>query len=404
MVRLVKLSLVALLALACGGDTHGPAMSHDGGPEQDAADHPSSPRDGAVVEPADASDPTTDASTDADATAGASGGASGASGSPPPAEQPTPTVCATVHAESETVTPEVLIVLDRSGSMTEGERWLPSAAAVRELTMQLETEVRFGLALFPDPANVPQDLVAELQACLTAPDPTACLNEVTGTIEPCVRGVTVAPAALDNAATIAAALDAQTPAGGTPTGETLQALVDTFAAPSVQPPGEAVAKIVLLITDGQPTCPNGRSSETTQPDIDLANSAIEALAARGVKTYVLGYDTAGPGNEMLASVLDGFAQRGSTGDTVHRSVSDQPTLLAELRAATVRAAPCSIVLESAPARPDLVVVRLDDVELPADDPDGWMLVGDRTVHLTGAACATLAQGAAHAFDVDVHCE
>jgi hypothetical protein len=51
-----------------------------------------------------------------------------------------------------------------------------------------------------------------------------------------------------------------------------------------------------------------------------------------------------------------------------------------------------------------VVVRLDDVELPANDPDGWMLVGDRTVHLTGAACAMLAQGAAHSIDVDVHCE
>jgi hypothetical protein len=51
-----------------------------------------------------------------------------------------------------------------------------------------------------------------------------------------------------------------------------------------------------------------------------------------------------------------------------------------------------------------VVVRVDDVELPANDPDGWMLVGDRTVHLTGAACAMLAQGAAHSIDVDVHCE
>jgi hypothetical protein len=45
--------------------------------------------------------------------------------------------------------------------------------------------------------------------------------------------VTVAPVALDNAATIAAALDAQTPAGGTPTGETLQA---ACSSPTVNRP------------------------------------------------------------------------------------------------------------------------------------------------------------------------
>jgi hypothetical protein len=79
-------------------------------------------------------------------------------------------------------------------------------------------------------------------------------------------------------------------------------------------------------------------------------------------------------------------------------------LLAELRAAAVFAAPCSIVLEQPPARADLVVVRVDGVEVPANDPDGWMLVGDRTVHVTGASCAMLGQGMAHSIEVDVHCE
>ena len=78
-----------------------------------------------------------------------------------------------------------------------------------------------------------------------------------------------------------------------------------------------------------------------------------------VKTSVIGYDTTGPGNEMLAEVLDGFATRGGTGDLMHRTVEDEASLAAELQRITGALVECSFVLEAAPERADHVLVRVE---------------------------------------------
>jgi hypothetical protein len=239
--------------------------------------------------------------------------------------------------------------------------------------------------------------------CLTAPDPVACLQGLTGSIADCAPGAVVVPVAIDNAAAIGQAFDTTLPSGGTPTGETLQGLVDTFAAPVTNPDAETVARFVLLVTDGQPTCPAGMGRDTTQPDIDVANSAIDALTARGVRTYVIGYDTTGPGNEQFASVLDGFAQRGGTGDTMHRPVEDEQTLLTEMQRIAGDVVSCSFVLDQPPQRADFVLVRLDGEQINLGEADGWALVGDRNVQLMGASCNKLKDGGGHAVDVEVRC-
>ena len=317
---------------------------------------------------------------------------------------PPSNICEVVHVNANPATPDMLIVLDRSGSMTEGGRWMPSVSALRRVTMELQSSIRFGLAMFPDPATAPPDLANALTQCLTAPDPQACLDEVTNQIaNVCAPGAVVVPIAIDNAAAIGQAFDMTLPAGGTPTGETLQGLVDTFGAPQTDPDQEQIAKFVLLVTDGQPTCPAGMGMETTQPDIDLANTAIDALTGRGVRTYVIGYDTTGAGNEEFAAVLDGFAQRGGTGDTMHRPVEDEQSLLTELQRIAGDVVSCSFVLDAAPPRPDFVLVRLDGTQINLNDPNGWMLVGDRNVQLTGTACETLKDGGQHAVDVEVRC-
>jgi Mg-chelatase subunit ChlD len=351
----------------------------------------------------------------------AAGSGSGAAGSNvfgnPNAGAPAPTpgragggalppsdICEAVHVNANPATPDMLIVLDRSGSMTEGGRWMPSVSALRRVTMELQSSIRFGLAMFPDPASAPPNLANDLLMCLAAADPQACIDMLTATVvNVCAPGKMVVPVAIDNAAAIGQAFDMTAPAGGTPTGETLQSLVDTFGAPQTNPDEETIARFVLLVTDGQPTCPAGMGMETTQPDIDLANSAIDAFTARGVRTYVIGYDTSGPGNEMFAAVLDGFAQRGGTGDTMHRPVEDEQSLLTELQRIAGDVVSCSFVLDEAPPRADFVLVRLDGKQINLNDPNGWMLVGDRNVQLTGTACETLKDGAPHSVDVEVRC-
>lgn len=383
---------LGLLLLACGGDASEPERRNPSTTGSATAAGGAGARAGAGG--------AADAENDGfgNPNAGSAAPSAGAPGALPPSD-----VCEAVHVTANPQTPDMMIVLDRSGSMTEGGRWVPSVSALRRVTMELQSQIRFGLAMFPDPSMAP-GVVQDVTDCLAAPDPVACINALAAPSGACAPGGIVVPTALDNAGAIGIALDMTQPAGGTPTGETLQALVDTFASPEVDPDAITHPKYILLVTDGQPTCPNGMGMRTAQPDIDLGNTAIDALTMLGVRTYVIGYDTTGPGNEMFASVLDGFAQRGGTGDTQHRPVEDEQSLLTEMQRIAGEAVSCSFVLEQAPPHADHVLVRLDGQQINLGDPNGWQLVGERNVQLMGTACETLEDGGLHAVDVEVRCQ
>src|SRR4051794_8213497 len=47
------------------------------------------------------------------------------------------------------VTPDILIVLDRSGSMEMNGRWDPSVKGVESITAALDSQINFGLMTFP---------------------------------------------------------------------------------------------------------------------------------------------------------------------------------------------------------------------------------------------------------------
>ncbi|HKU36560.1 MAG TPA: vWA domain-containing protein, partial [Polyangiales bacterium] len=292
-------------------------------------------------------------------------------------------ICEVVHLTADPQTPDMMIVLDRSGSMQEGRRWMPSVSAVRRVTTELQSRIRFGLAMFPDPkVKDAVTQVTNLFDCFNQPDPQMCIDSITAmaATSVCAPGAVVVPIGASNAMAIGTALDMTQPNGGTPTSQTLEMLLTSFAnAPAGPDATDVHAKYVLLVTDGQPTCPAGAGQQTTQPDIDAANKAIEALAAKDVKTYVIGYDTTGAGNEMLAAVLDGFAMRGGTGDQKHRPVEDEMSLLTELQRITGQIVGCSFTLDKPPSRADFVLVTLDGKQINLDAPDGWKLVGDRTV-------------------------
>src|SRR5690349_4009166 len=62
---------------------------------------------------------------------GASGmGLAGSSGDPSG-------VCEVIRANADPQIPDMMIVLDRSGSMTEGGRWRPSVSAIKSVIQQL---------------------------------------------------------------------------------------------------------------------------------------------------------------------------------------------------------------------------------------------------------------------------
>lgn len=301
-------------------------------------------------------------------------------------------VCEVVQLVTNPQVPDMMIVLDRSGSMEEGGRWQPSVSAVRKLTTDLQARIRFGLALFPE---------SEDFNFMTSSTNGGFTISIGGGSS-CAPGSVVVPIAEMNAAPIDMQLDMTRPSGGTPTAETLMKLVADYAEMEPAPDMQPHPKFVLLVTDGAPTCPAGRGEDTNQADIDASYAAIEALAERGVKTFVIGYDTATPGNEMLAEVLDGFAQRGGTGDQQHRPVEDEASLTAALESITATISSCSFTLDKAPERADYVLVTLDGAQLNLDDPNGWRMADERTVEIVGEACNTFKSGP-HLLNAEVQC-
>lgn len=301
-----------------------------------------------------------------------------------------PENCEELVARAMPTTPDMLIVLDRSGSMKDENvnRWDPSVSAVKAITSTLDDQIRFGLMLFPGPPKTCGPLDAQ---CVRA--------------NGCMPGALEVPISLGTSAGIASELDGSDPEGGTPTGATLQAAETILDMQSAGPDAIPSPKYILLVTDGQPTCPNaGGGGLLTTPaqlaqDRALTVTAIDSLLAKGAKTYVIGYDAASDAN--LASALNEFAQHGGTGN--YRAVEDEASLLSEFEKIAGEVVSCSYNLDTEPKNPSFVLVELDGKQLNLDQPDGWTITGT-TVTVQGQACSTLQDGKDHTLSVKVKCD
>jgi hypothetical protein len=363
----LSLASLVVLAWSCGGGIDAPNPGN--GPD---------PNSGNAVGDGDGDnggDGDGDGSGDGDGDDGPIGGEDG--------------ICEEFGVFAEPTIPEMLIVLDRSASMGRGvDRWTPSVNAVNSLSSQFADSVRFGLMVFPGEPR---------QECVFEPDPDTCVA--------CQAGELNVPVDLNTASDIASVLSGMSPDGGTPTGETLEKALSVLG-PANNPAPDAVAtpKYVLLVTDGQPTCPSGggtvdASSEELEADYLRTTQAIDALSAAGVFTYVIGYDeTLDP---ALAGALSDFAEHGGTGD--YHPVQNEAELLAEFDKISEEVVSCTYALEEEPQKPSFVEVKLDGQQLALDDENGWRL-DKKTLTVQGDACKTLQDGGEHSLSVKVRCE
>lgn len=313
---------------------------------------------------------------------GAGGGAAGGS----------ETGCQAHVVNPSRATPDMLIVLDRSGSMnpdsndTGTDRWGGSRMALIEVTDSFDDKVRFGLMTFPGVR------------------PRADGDDDDNENE-CAPGGLDVPVNFNTGPMIASTLQMMDADGRTPTAAALQAALPIIST-SVSPDQTVPPRYVLLVTDGDPNCGEGSAGGRGGGGRDDSARmqtirAIEALTAAGVKTYVVGYQTAG---SDFVDQLDRMAAAGGTGDTTHRSVASGADLNMTLSTIAANVISCAYQLPTPASDTRNVLVRVGGRGRNLDDTtDGFRIEKDkRTITLLGKACEEVQAGAT--FAVEVTCE
>ena len=161
----IRWSLLALLtgSLACGGKDVSGAIDHaNGDGDGDNGDGDSGDGDSG-----DGDDDSGDGDGDSGGGDGDSSGGDGDSSS-----------CQEFSVFAKPTTPDMLIVLDRSSSMTENGRWDASSEAVVSLTQELNEAIHFGLMVFPGTAGAGGGggggIAACIPICASDPESAEC--------------------------------------------------------------------------------------------------------------------------------------------------------------------------------------------------------------------------------------
>lgn len=259
---------------------------------------------------------------------------------------------------SEAVPPNVLIVLDRSGSMNDqiggGTKWDIARDAIASVTATHGDNVRFGLMLFP----------GFDQGCNNGAE--------------CTEGTVFIDPGPMTSAEISTFLDnADTCSFGTPIAENLDSLVDYPGLEDTERDN-----YILLITDGMATCDDPVPAVTA-----LRNENPE------IQTFVVGF-----GSEVDPDQLTDMAVEGGTalpGDPAYYQADDAAGLDAAFESIAGSVLSCVFALDEVPEDPDDLYAFFDMMQVDRDPThmNGWDYdPATNTVTFYGPACDAIKDG------------
>lgn len=337
-------------------------------------------------------------------------------------------VCSTSKQAAEFSQINMLIVLDKSGSMNSKPtgytktKWEGAVDSLKTALKPTETLVHYGFMLFPYLAT------GEVTSCELA-DGEFAVNIGVGL-------------AADTVPAINDLMAATVPLGGTPTAKALGSALDYYTTGAGF--NLVGAKYVLLVTDGGPNC---NADVICQPETCTANmdksgscgngvanccdismavsgrpnpqtlclddksvlAQINALNLAGIKTFVVGI----PGTEAYASYLDTFAVAGGVPvtDTTkahsYYEVTGESGLVqafTDITTSLVRS--CNVPLESAPMDLSNINLAIDCNPVPQKTGDAFNWQYDpaqQAIVIEGSQCTRIESTGVNRVDVVLGC-
>jgi len=424
------LGLVGLVTLGCSSDdgdsstestfgftTLSTSASETGDGDGDPGDGDGEPGDGDGA-PGDGDGAPGDGDGepgDGDGEPGDGDGAPGdGDGAPGDGDGDGPIPCAVAEATLAPTTPQVMLVLDKSGSMLTLwdhdnnpntptiTRWNSLHNVVSFIVNNFDAQMDFGAMLFPSMQATAQYSPA---ACITALAPEV-------------------PVGPDGQAVLAGIPLAgnMTIAGGTP-GESAIDVSGTHLK-SLDP---NLPKAIIYISDGAANCSSDAQTNFQLfevYDFNLPMTVASLWTNDGIPTYVVGIDISteltpnisngNPNNIVPWCKMDELGEVGgkpqnlppgmSCAETNTNALDFYPAsneieLQAALQTIIEDAISCTIVLDPIPAFPELIEVEIDGTEVPQVEDcateDGWVYQNPlgpyESIDLCGSWCETLKQ-------------
>jgi hypothetical protein len=325
--------------------------------------------------------------------AGLQTGSAGTAGGPSTGTSNPDANCGAVSRGAAKLPPDILIVLDKSGSMADtpdgksnggaNSKWSQVTAAISQVVTSTSSSVNWGLKFFASPNK---------DACTVA------------------AGADV-PIAPNNAAAVNSAIQGQSPGSSTPT-----RVAENEGAKYLASLTDNNPRYLLLATDGLPNCPPGCSGNncTTTPNKSENAAAAQAVtdaANMGFKTFVVGIATSGDAtaNATLSTMAtNGGVPRAAT--PPYYPVSSTNDLVTALQAIVGVAATCKFDLGAPPngsTSTSFIDVFGDGVKIPQDPThaSGWDYTdaSKTAIQVYGPTCDAIVAGTIKDVTVTFRC-